>query len=156
VNSNLASSQTLRKLRDLQVLREHRSKADHARALRAVREANGEVETVAAKLDTHNQALDHYAEQGELQIDQFQIFAQLITQSEAELQSRRETHGQAAEEETRTAQIRVRAEKQTEQLSERLREARSKERRKDEDKSSREFLSQWTASKPEKSKGARL
>lgn len=140
-------SQSLANLRDLQALREQRSKADHARAVRAERGAGEEAEKAREKLDAQNLALDHYAAQGELHIERFQIFAQLINNSAAELQTRRESHKQASEHEADARKSRIRAERQSEHLAERHREAVSKERRKEEDRRSREFLSQAAGSK---------
>lgn len=146
----MSHSQGLSKLRDLQALREHRSKSEHAQAVRSKREAAKGAEAAAAKLSAQYEALDHYASQGELHIDRFQIFAQLITQSEAELLARKDAQAEADEHEAHAAQMRVRAEKQSEQLATRHAQALTKERRKAEDKKSREFLSQAALSMGEK------
>ncbi|MEP3301754.1 MAG: hypothetical protein ABJO05_07285, partial [Roseibium sp.] len=91
----MSASQSLIKLRDLQALREHRSKSEHAKAVRSKRETAKEAEAAAAKLRAQYEALDHYASQGQLQIDRFQIFAQLITESEAEWLARKDTQAEA-------------------------------------------------------------
>jgi hypothetical protein len=143
----VSSSQTLANLRELQALREQRSKADHARAVRAERSASEETKKAKAKLDAQNLALDHYAAQGELQIERFQIFAQLINDSAAELETCRETYKQASDDEISKRQLRLRAERQSDHLAECHREAVGKERRKEEDRKSRDFLSRTAASR---------
>lgn len=150
----MSASTTLASLRGLQALREQRSKADHARTVRAERDANQKRNEARAELDARNDALDHYASQGVLQIERFQIFAQLIVQSEAQVEARAQTHEDAREQEASARQSRLRAEKQTEQLALRHGEAVSKERRKAEESKARDFLSQKSAISPAH-KGAR-
>ena len=147
----MTSSRALANLRDLQALREHHSKAEHASALSAERKAGEEVDKAKVKFIAQNDALDHYASQDELQIERFQILAELIMQSEAELELSHEALEGAREVETKARQSLLRAEKQSDQLTELHGKARVRERRKSEDRKSLEFLSQIAATK-----GARL
>ncbi|MEM1051661.1 MAG: hypothetical protein AAGI28_06145 [Pseudomonadota bacterium] len=147
----MTSSQSLATLRQLQALRQQRCEADHARSVIAGRNAADEAKSAMDKLTSLNAALDEYAAKGELQIEQFQIFAQLITQSEIELQSRHEALKEASEREASERRMRLQAERQSEQLADRYSEALTKERRKAEDRKSREFLSQAA-----RSNGARI
>ncbi len=143
----VTSSQTLADLRRLQSLREQQSKAEHALAVceeRTAAKASSDAET---QLTAQYHALDHYAAQGKFQIEQFQIFSQLITNTETKLQKRREVHADAKDKETTARQNRIKAERQSEHLADRYCAVLRKERRKKEDGAAREFLSQVAASK---------
>lgn len=137
-------------LRGLQALREHRTKSDHASAVRAKREAAEKTKQAAANLSAHTNALENDASRGELRIDRFQILAELITQSEARFRACEEAEAKAREDEARAARLRVQAEKQSEHLAVRHSEARLKERRKSEEREARGFLSSRAVAPGEK------
>ena len=139
-------SQSLERLGGLQALLEQRSKADHAKAVRAKQDAQRQEQKAKAKLETLNLALDNYSAQEELQIERFQILAQQINDSAEELEKRCDSFKDASNSEASARQLRVRAERQSDHLSSLHRDALNKERRQEEDRKSRDFLSQRAAS----------
>ncbi len=137
-------------LRDLQKLREERAKIDHMRALAAKDKASAARTVANEHLSASDEALTRYAEQRDIELSQFQILAQRVSDLATALRANEAEHAQAIEAEREARSSRRLHEQQSENIGDHHREAIRHERRKREDRRDRDFLSAWIRPSGEK------
>lgn len=146
----MTTAAELSALQNLQKLREERAKAEHARAVSSMSDAIAARTKANERLSASDEALTRYTERSEIELSQFQILAQRVSDQAIALHARNSERDHAIDAELEARSARRRNERLSKTLSDHHREAVRRERRKREDREAREFLSAWAQRKGER------